>query len=83
MKLVEVSWVDSQRRSGWFSLESYEDDGVNVRLDCKSVGYLIIDEENRIGLIQSLSWFYGDEPRDGDGLMIIPRVAVTKIRKLK
>jgi len=87
---VEVTWVDSHLRTGWLELENYESGGRNVSLQCRTIGYLLIDEKDRIGLLQSFAWTgcsKGEEenqqPRDGDAMMIIPRKAVVKIKELR
>ena len=66
---VEIHWVDSTSTSGW-----------NVKpgacMRCVSVGHLLKKTKKRISICQNRS-------RHGDGdIMEIPRVAVTKFRRL-
>ncbi len=86
LQKVEVTWKDSNFRSGWASLEQYTEEGKETSLQCRTVGYLVVDEDDRIGVVNSLAWIgypAPEEPRDGDGMMVIPRSAVVKIKKLK
>ena len=83
MKLVEVDWIDSSSQWGWKNLDKLRGDCKSRSLLCRTVGYLIADEDDRIALVQSLAWV--DEkipPTSGDSMMTIPRMAIVKIRKL-
>ena len=83
MKLVEVDWIDSNCQWGWTKLDKLKDDAVSKSLLCRSVGYVVIDDSDRIALVQSLAW--ADEnasPASGDALLVIPRIAIVTIRKL-
>lgn len=83
MKLVEVDWIDSSSSFTWTNLDKLKSDSKTRSLLCRTVGYLAVDEDDRIGLIQNLAWANDkDPPTSGDSMMTIPRSAIVKIRKL-
>ena len=68
MKIVEVVWLDSQGREGWTDKKEMQE--WNEDLLCKSVGYLLREENDRIILV-SLA----------DGL-IIPNAVARQMMKI-
>lgn len=79
-KTVEVTWLDSEQNASWEKLSDVlEDQGT---LDCKSVGYLIADKEDRIILASSMS---SDEEYEEhiSHYITIPRAAVVSIKELR
>ena len=85
MKLIEVDWIDSNSQWGWTNIEKLTDDAKTKPLLCRSAGYLIADEDDRISLIQSMTWHEKSTspPASGDSMITIPRVAIVTIRKLR
>ena len=74
MKIVEVVWLDSQGREGW--TDKKEMQTWNEDLLCKSVGYLLREENDRIILVMSES-----STSLADGLTI-PRACIINLRCL-
>lgn len=74
--ILRVEWVDSVSPSeaSWQSHEQVED--LSKGLSCTSVGLLV--REDKISLTLAGSW----SDVDYHGLMVIPKVAVTKRRKI-
>jgi hypothetical protein len=75
-RAVEVRWVDSCHRSGWEAMARRR---VEQQVsECRSVGYLLDRNADRIRLVQSV-----DETLDSaaEGLTI-PMCAVRSVRKL-
>jgi len=71
---VEVVWLDSQGREGWTDKKEMQE--WNEDLLCKSVGYLLREENDRIILVMSES-----STSLADGLTI-PRACITNLRCL-
>ena len=83
-ELIEVAWLDSHSQSDWRGYaELVKAMGAHPLL-CKSVGYLVLATEDRLVIVQSLSW--SDESSDtlelADSALIIPRVAVVSVRRV-
>ena len=71
-----VDWVDSCSIGTWKRPEQYQEESYSV---CQSVGFLINKDAEKVTLLQSRALETGNL---ADGI-VIPRVAVTKITKLK
>jgi len=84
MKIIEVDWVDSNGFSGWDRIDRRKEDTLKDTMRCRSVGYLLEKKTDRIILTQSQS-FYADieSANHVDSTLVIPTVAVKKIRILK
>lgn len=79
-KIVEILWVDSEHSADWSKLSDVlEDQG---SLECKSVGYLIADKEDRMILATSLS---SDETYEENvsAYLTIPRLAILSVKELR
>lgn len=74
MKRVEVTWVDSAGAATPWIHATRETLTIDT---CTSVGYLVSQDKTQILLAQSRSQSQIGHP------LAIPRVAVTRIRKLK
>ena len=74
MKIVEVVWLDSQARGGWTDKNEMQE--WNEDILCKSVGYLVREENDRIVLVMSES-----STSLADGLTI-PRACIINLRCL-
>ena len=84
MKIIEVDWVDSNGFSGWDRTDRRKEDTLKDTMLCKSVGYLLDRKPDRIILTQSQSFYTDAENANSvDSTLIIPTVAVKKIRILK
>jgi hypothetical protein len=77
--MVLVSWVDSCSNSGW---QRFNDapKGFWQPSRCETVGFLIHDSKHAITL--ALSRGADEFSSDFSETMTIPRVAITKIKKL-
>ena len=83
MKLVEIDWIDSNCQWGWTKMDKLKEDATSKSLICRTVGYLIVDEPDRVALVQSLAWSdVKDPPASGDAMLVIPRTAIMAIRNL-
>lgn len=78
---MKVSWVDSQCWHGWKDLNEFKIIG-DKDVDCVSVGYLFKETDKIIILAPHLSSMLDDVPQ-GQGIMAIPRIAITKIEDLE
>lgn len=76
LKLVEVEWIDPASWSRWNSREYYENAEYS---ECRSVGYLMTKNRDKVVLVQSLD---DDGHGAADGI-VLPRKVVTNIRELK
>lgn len=77
MPLARVAWVDSNHTDGWRSVAKMRVDVLEGGMLCESVGYLFVDAEDRVVLVQSVS-----DTGMVDSAMTIPRVAVVSIAAL-
>lgn len=86
MDYVLVGWRDSNTFGGWRNARLQKELVTEETLDCASVGFLLVDEEDRIVLAQSLS-FTGKEVSIAKILSVseclaIPKGCVVSINKL-
>lgn len=77
--LVEIDWVDSQRETGWRPLSAVSVDETCMQM--KTAGYIIYESETCLGVAQSFTTERTDPSIDG--VMRIPRVAITAIRVMR
>ena len=76
---IEVTWVDSHTRSGWDSVDNslrYVIDELDLSIT--TIGYKFHETDDILVTVMSQG-----EPDLVNALNIIPKVAITKIRKLK
>lgn len=80
-KIIECIWVDSEHNSDWSKLDDVLEEQ-SGSLECRSVGYLIADKDDRIILATSIS---ADESTEESvsAYITIPRVAIISIRELR
>ena len=76
MKRVEIEWEDSTAIGGW------SDSGDLELCQCKTVGYLVTKNRNRVVVVQSTSNGGGSEEHF-DNRFGIPRKCIKKITELK
>lgn len=82
MKIVEVEWLDSQMSSGWRHKDTIEEVFGKTTCLCASIGYLVLEDEDKIMLAQNLGdWFEGDT--QACNTMIIPRCSIKNIKEIK
>jgi len=83
-KLVLVEWIDSNSPSPqeWQDTDEFLESRTET-LGCRTVGFLMFEAEDRIGLASSMALRDDSQPAQVSGTIIIPKVAITKMRKLK
>ena len=79
-RLVRVTWVDSCRQIDWGSTMRLTKDATTKleELECESVGYLLVENENAIVVVPHT----GVMGELSVGTMTIPRSAVLEIEDL-
>ena len=73
--MVYVEWMDSFGRSGWAPLESLRAERPSKVV---SVGFVLRENDEAVLIVQSLS-----DHDNGDNSIVIPKVAITKMRRVK
>lgn len=79
-KIIECSWQDSEHSADWGKLSDVlEEQGT---LECRSVGFLIADKEDRIILATSLS---ADEEYEDfvSSYITIPKLSILWTKELR
>jgi hypothetical protein len=71
-----VDWVDAAHRDGWHDPDDLGDFGISV---CRTVGYVLRDNEEEVWLAQSVDIRHGNV----DAVMAIPRRAIDREQTLK
>lgn len=80
-KIVECIWLDSDHHGDWEKLSDVLEDQEG-NLECRSVGYLIADKEDRIILATSIT--NDDETEEQVSYYIsIPKVAILSQKELR
>jgi len=75
--LVQVNWIDScGHLRGWTPIEQLKE---LIAGECVSVGYLICQDKERIVIAPHIGPSKEDEEFEGDGVFVIPQVAIKKI----
>ncbi len=83
MKRVEVEWVDSNMSTGWLNTEYATKVEDKRPLECRTVGYLLSETEDRINVVMNFS-DNTDLPNDSvSEVMTIPKVAVLSVKELR
>lgn len=77
--LAVIKWVDSSSTDRWQHITRAE--GISV-CECESTGYVLVDNEEQIILALSCA-NRGTDDEQYIGTIAIPKVAVTKITKIK
>ena len=77
-QLVEVEWVDSTHVGGWSKTDDVVAEATNKTVVCKTVGYLLAKEPDRVAVVQNMS----RDEEISDSLMIIPAQSVMRITYL-
>ncbi len=81
MKLVLVEWLDSHAGRGWLDIEHIEQ--AAEPLLCRSVGWLLVENDECAVLVAHLSGQRGhEEPFQGRGDLTIPKQAIVKMTPL-
>ncbi len=84
--IVEVHWIDSSSCGAetWNDISSFLKNKTET-LEWRSIGYLIFETDDRIGICASLS-LHEDSEHFGigqvSGTMTIPKIAIVKMRVL-
>jgi hypothetical protein len=80
MKKVEVVWVDSIGAGGWYTVPDGEFDRfADQPMICRSAGYLVRKKKDRVVLALNI----GISGTNRGHLIVIPRAAIQKIRRLR
>ena len=78
--LVHVWWVDSCTMNGWRHLSEMPD--ADMTTHCETVGWLLKKNDKELVVGGSVGDL--DMPNaQANSIMVIPRVAVTKMRRIK
>jgi len=75
-RLVEVEWEDSCAYRGWQITEQTE---ISMPSQCRSIGYLMVKDDDRIVIAQSLD----DDGMSVADVIVIPKSAVKRLRNIK
>lgn len=79
-KTIEVIWLDSEQSADWAKLEDVLAD--QGSLECKSVGYLVADKEDRVILASSVTADTTYEEHVSH-YMVIPKASIQSIKELR
>ena len=83
MKRVEVEWVHSNMSTGWVSTNYATKIADNRPLECRTIGYLLSETEDRINVAMNFA-DNTDLPNDSlSEVMTIPKVSVLSIKELR
>lgn len=76
VKMIYVEWVDSSHSSGWVAAE----DAIKLAGDfkCRTVGFLLVETDEHLTVVQT----HTEDVKQVDGVMTIPKVAITKRKYL-
>lgn len=74
MKLVKIEWIDSRQIHGWVLEEEIE----TTACEIKTCGYLIGETEHTYIVAVSV----GENPRQANGINVIPKCSVTSYEEL-
>lgn len=75
-RIEDVTWVDSVMSSGWSDTKDY---GKDHPTRCRSVGFLLSESKSHVQLVLSQD----PECDNVNGAITIPKVAITKRRRIK
>lgn len=78
MPIVEVVWIDSTATERWITLEEMNAALDDDTLECRSAGYLLRDQDDRITILLSQS-----SCGNVANAITIPRSAIRKMSVLK
>lgn len=84
-EVIVLDWVDSMHSSKWRSSdEAIEDVNDDSWLKHHTIGFFLHESKESITVIQSLGreYSYDKNIRNVDGCMTIPKIAVTRVRRL-
>ena len=76
--IYEIEWVDSSVTGRWQHLEDIST--AKTLLECRTVGYVVAETKKSIAIVHSVSRSSNPE---GCCELIIPRCAITKIKRLR
>lgn len=80
-KLVLVVWVDScGAESGWEDIDNFSHAQI---MKCKSVGWLVHEDSERLVLVPHVALKDDGEFLQGCGDMVIPKMAVVGVEDLE
>lgn len=78
---IEIVWIDSIHASGWTHEDEISTDEKEIEtwMTQNTLGYLLHDAKNFIGVVQSIS--SEKDNRSVDAIMRIPKIAIKSITK--
>ena len=77
--VVEVVWVDSEHDAGWNTLQEVLEENEKP-LECHSVGYLILEKDDRVVLATSIGMAVGEDDNQVSAYLTIPKAAIIKMK---
>lgn len=80
-KMLEVVWVDSEHHADWSDIQEVLDESKGS-LECQSLGYLILDAEDRLVLATSIT-SDEDTEKQISAYITIPKLCVVSTRELR
>lgn len=78
---VEIDWIDSMHRGKWIYEGELHDIIQDKYMKCKTIGFFFTQTKLGVVVVQSKS-DDGEEKCNVDAVMQIPKVAITKIRRI-
>jgi hypothetical protein len=79
----EIEWLDSASWNDWRDVEWYVKKATREQLLHRSCGYVLADNEDAIMLALSLTDDEDERDRMAAEVMLIPRVAILKVKELR
>ena len=77
-QIIEITWLDSLHTSGWTKEDAAEMSPLN-QMKQQSIGYFLRENKRAILIVQSKR----DDGYYVDAIMEIPKVSISKIKRLK
>lgn len=78
MKLYYIEWIDSTTHSGWRNIDSIG----NEELTCKSIGWIVNENDESITLSSSVDSLIDEKIQHCVDAMTIPRIAIVLMQEI-
>ena len=79
--IVEVAWVDSEHDADWSTLSELVESQEHT-LECRTVGFLVLEKDDRYVLATSIGMAKQDIEEQVSAYITIPKLAVLWIKGL-
>lgn len=79
--IVEISWVDSEHDADWSTLSELVESQEHT-LECRTVGFLVLEKDDRYVLATSIGMAKADIEEQVSAYITIPKQAVLWIKGL-